>query len=172
MIVDQPITADLTLGADRRIVQDGDTQLVVPPVITPVVLSLRPTSLVQQPVGPAIDDSRTFHFFAARVNQAALSSPTVVLNKGLWELEFTMATSFDYTAAPPLATLSGAEIQLGTALATVSLLTRFPQIGSFTDFGRCRVLLREATTVFVFTPASGAAQNIAQKACVNAIRII
>jgi len=172
VIVDGPITYDLTLGQERRISQESDAQTVVPPSVSPVVLAIRPTVLRTQPANPTEQGSSLFHFFIARLNQAAATTVLVTLPRGLWELELSQSCAFDYAAAFPLATLSGCEIQLAGSIATVALLVRFPTIGAFVDYNRLRVLLQESMTINSFVPATGAAQNLAQKITVNCIRIL
>lgn len=177
MILDTPISYDITVGAERRTPTDQDTQTIVPPVLSPVALSARAHLLIPQLTIAAQPQSVLTHFFSARVNQAAQSNAVAIMPKGLYEIEMTLATSFDYTAAPPLATLSGVEIQVQQFLPTlgsvIALLTRFPTIGSFTDFNRVRLLIAVDQVQFVlFVPASGVAQNIAAKCSLNIIRIL
>lgn len=172
MIVDGPITVDLTQGQDRRIPQDGDTQTVVPPSVSPVVLALRNTNFLTQPANPTIVDSTAWDFFQARLNQAASTNAMVTLAPGLWELEMLLTTSFDYVSAPPQVLAGAVAILASVGGVTTRLISRYPAIGTFTDFNRMRVLLRTATLLQSFVPLTGAAQNAAFIIQVNAIRIL
>ena len=172
MLLDQGVVYDLTLGSERRIPQDGDAQLTVPPTIIPVALALRPTVIKSQPPNPTENGSLLFQFFIARLNQGAVTNTIATLPKGLWEFECVQSCAFDYAAAFPLTNASGCEIQLAGSLATVALLSRFPTIGAFVDYNRLRVLLSEQATIQSSVPITGAAQNLAQKISVNCIRIL
>jgi hypothetical protein len=175
MIIDGPITSDLTVGADTRIVQDGDAQIVVPATVLPVVLALRPTRLIPFGGGELVNDSTLVNFFLSRVNLGSATNTVIQLSKGLWELELTMATVFDYLPVPPSTGTSPVEITLTDALIstqTVVMLSRFPSIGSWVDYNRLRVLLTATHRVQVFVPITGATDDLAVQLSLNAIRIL
>ena len=172
MIIDGPITFDLTLGQDRRVPQEGDAQTDVPPVINPVVLALRPTRLLTQPANPTLTDSTLFDFFISRVNQVALTSTLVTLAKGLWELEMSVASIFDFNPVPPLTNASPVELSLTNSLVTTVIGSRFPAIGSFTDYNRLRILLLEPTAINLFVPLTGVTDDLSVQVSLNCIRII
>lgn len=172
MIIDSPIAYDLTLGADSRIPEEGDAQVHVPASVLPVVLFLRPTVLLNNPANPLLARSVLFHLFIARVNQAAVGTSLVQLVRGLWEIEISMASSFDYTPAPPIGNAAGVEVRLINSIVSTTALTRFPQIGSFTDYTRYRVLFQETTTISLQVPLTGLTDDLAVQVSVNAIRIL
>lgn len=172
MIIDGPITFDLTLGADRRIPQPEDARLVVPPIMTPVVLSLKPTRIQDAFAGQITDSSLLTDFFVSRLNQVGTTFSIANLVPGLWEIELTMASFFDYTPAPPLVIGSPLRVIIFTATETVIVLARFPTAGSFTDFNRLRILTPVNVTVGCSVPTTGATDDLSVYVTLNAIRIL
>lgn len=172
MILNRPLLYDLTQGDEARIPTADDATLILPPVLQPVVLALRSTVLLTQPPNPTLSGSAMFDFFQARVNGVATTSSMVTLPKGLWELELSMATSFDYTPVPPLTNLSPVEIQLSNSLSTIVIVSRFPAIGSHQDFNRLRLLLLEPTSLNLFVPLTGVTDDLAVQLSCNCIRIL
>jgi hypothetical protein len=171
LIIDGPITYDLTVGSDRRIPQDGDAQIQVPPSVLPVVLALRKTTF-KNSFGNAVPvSSLLVQADVSRVNQAALTQTLTTLAVGLWELELTLATQFNYLSA--VGTLNGAHIQLVDAVGTtIRLLSRFANVGTFTDFNRVRLLFDQQATLNLEANLTGVGQNLDARACVNCIRIL
>ena len=171
MIVDSQFTYDLTVGQDRRIPADNDAQTFIPAQVSPVVLALQPTVFDSTGGNPTYKNSVIINKSFAQNNAGAFSSDLITLAPGLWELEMTMATQFDFVGT--VATLNGAAIRLIDTLATtVNVLKRIAAIGTFTDYNRIRVLLRSATKINAFVGITTVAQHADADICVNAIRII
>lgn len=172
MIVDGPYTFDLTVGADRRIPDTNDAQTVIPPSVSPVVLGLKPTRFFNGFAGVTpLTLSTLIQGDLSRLNQAAISQLVCVLAPGLWELELTLATQFDY--AGTVATFNGADISIvDSGGRVVKLLTRLAAVGTFSDFDRRRILILDQCNVNLDVSITGAAQHLDARVCVNAIRIL
>lgn len=162
---------NITQGDFLRTPQENDASVVVPPTVLPVVLSLRPT-IVNQPNSIDQDGSTLEWNFIARNNQAAASTPIIRIKAGLWELEVTCATWFNYTPTPPLTSASDAGLSFQYEGITTPILARYPQTGSFTDFNRLRILIKSVAEISLVYPATGAAEHLIIKGVVNAIRIL
>jgi hypothetical protein len=171
MIVDTPFTFDMTVGQERRIPQDGDNQLLIPPTLNGVFLGLRPTSIGGAQGAVPIRESFLVQQDLFRNNQAAVSQLLLTLPAGLFELEMTLSTQFDYAGA--VGTANGATIQLTDALGNiVRMLSRFAAIGTFVDYNRVRLLLRAASSLNLDVSITTVAQHLDVRAAVNAIRIL
>lgn len=171
MIVDNPVTFELTLAQDKRIPQTNDARLEVPPLIMPAVLSLLPHHVMTS-AAIAEDES----FFATRTVQiapssAAAANPICILGPGLWELEINFAVNGDFAsvAATPSLTAIQMNFQGG---ATTHFLSQYITNGVLVQFGRWRILIRSQMELRILTPATAAGQNIAAQANVNGIRIL
>lgn len=170
MIVDSPMNIALAIGQERRRIENGDAQLSIPPVILPVLLGLQPhtvavsSSVVQNQSVLAKQQT-------VRVNQAAITQTIITLGKGLWELEMTLATQFNYLGA--VGTLNGSHLQLLYPGPTaINLLERFAQIGTFTDYNRMRLLLTQDVTLQLVMDITGVGQNMDASCTINCIRIL
>ena len=170
MILDYNGVIDLAVGLDRRIIQDGDAQLVVPAQIVPILLNIRPTvisvdsNVIQQ--GSAFAD--------VGGNQAAstLSRSLDMLNlpKGLYELELTLATKFDFAQVVNLNNPVAIRIAYQSGFAR--MLCRYPAIGVFNDSAKYRMLFSSPATIQLLFPDTAVAQNIDARAFINAIRVL
>jgi len=170
VIIDGPITFDLTMGADRRIPQDGDAQTQVPPIVNPVVLALKPTKFSNG--GQSVISSSTLiDLSLVRNNQAAVNQPIHTLVPGLWELECSLTTQFDYAGA--VGTLNGVAIMLRSVTGTqCRILQRLAAIGTFVDYNRLRLLLVENVILSLDVGITGVGDHQDSRASINAIRIL
>ncbi len=98
MIVDSPILADLALGADRVIPQEGDAAVQVPSIVMPVV-----TPLFRHDVANASTDKANTSKIAGQqgsfINVAIQTDNVIVLPKGLYTLEMNLACRGNFTTA-------------------------------------------------------------------------
>lgn len=171
MIVDSGLNIGLAVGQDRRLMQEGDAQVVIPPTILPVVLALQPLAAM-----PGQNDTPVTSFlyhreFSTPQNTGAAETRICILSKGLWELELSIASWFNY--AMILATPSFVSFTLdyqGTNLIT--LLKRYATSGSFTDYNRLRILLQSDADINAENPVTGVGQNCVSDFTLNAIRIL
>jgi len=172
MIVDSPVNFGLTLGQDRRIPQDDDAQVIIPASILPVVLALQ-THKSDDAIVPTAAQSVSViagTTLTQAPSAAEAQSDIIILAPGLWELELTLSSWFNFTPAAPAT--RGASIVMLYQATTMFLLDRWTQSGSFTDFNRLRFLLSSQAIVSLIAGATGAAQNNSSRAIVNAIRIL
>lgn len=171
MILDGPNTIDLAVGNDRRIVEEGDSQLSLPPVLIPVLLQSRVHNTRQAGSG-------TFQNSGVMVDVSINQAPSTAANNlalvtlvpGLWELEMTLTTLFDYTTTPTLASYSS--IEMGYQGQTVPLVRRMAFIGSFVDYNRCRFLLNSQATLTMHVGTTIAAQNSFTSISLNMVRVL
>lgn len=170
MIVQSSVSYDLTLGQTSRVPTQDDTVVQVPPSIQPVVLSLVPHGVRQF---PAVNFNSFFidGQQGRAPSQALLTSDIATISPGVWELELTLMSWFDYNGAAQTFNHTGVVINypIGTP---ITVLARRSSVGSFTDFNRMRVLLTSNAIIQIQNPGTLAAQNNELIATINAIRII
>lgn len=170
MIIDYSGVIDLAVGVDRRTLQDGDAQLTIPPTVVPIVHNIRITNMSA--------DSTTVHQASALAEVVDSMGPSttnrttnvLLLQRGLWEIDCSLATKFDYNQA--LGTNSPTNIQIVYQSYTVRLLSRYPAIGNFSDGRTYRLLLIQTATIRLFLPTTLAAQNQDAHVSVNAVRVL
>jgi len=171
VIVDGPITYDLTVGADRRITESGDAQTVVPPTVLPAALVLKPTQFILQPANPTVRDSTQIEFQISRNNQGNATSNVITLAPGIWELELSLSTQFDFVGGVGL--MNGTSIKLTDAAATtIRIMERVANVGTFLDYVRYRILVRQAVNVLLFVGATAVAEHMDVRLMGNFIRIL
>ena len=169
MIIDGVNVLDLALGANRRIVQDGDTQLAIPSTILPVLLNIRRTQTGIQ-TGTPQEQSVLSEANQATNNAATSSVSIMTLQGGLWELELILCSQFDFSNA--FGSLVTADITLNYKGLARRLLSRIASIGTFTDYQRMRVLLEDNCQMNLRNGTTGAAEHMTTLAIVNAIRVL
>jgi len=169
MIVDKALTFDLTIGVDKRIPVDGDAQVQVPALVMPVCLMIQPTR-----VSSAAGVETTSHLAESLLTRAAslpsTSTTVTTLAAGLWELELSLASWFDFQNTVGLFLRN--VIELSYQGFTITLVARLVAPGSFTDYQRLRLLLSSNAGIIHRVPATGVAQTLDSEMMVNAIRIL
>lgn len=171
MIIDGVNNLDLGIGAGRRIVEPGDSQQVVPNILLPILLGLRPHALTI--VATSIPDrSRIVSAYQSRTNQAAISTVVLNLPPGLYELELGMALASNFTHA--FATDADAILTLENSASgfQVFLIAVMASIGTISVSARYRILIHDACTVNMIIGLTGVGQSVDQRVTVNAIRIL
>lgn len=174
MIVDTPITVDLALGTERRVIDQGDAQVLIPPSVQPVALFLLPT-LTSPPATVPMETSAIRSNTRSNTNQAASSDVLLQLAAGFWELEIWLDSTANFTHGFVAGTDTGVRITLETlaALTLHPLIQRYVvQNFSAHDYTRLRVLLREPLELVHRVQVTGVGQSILSAAVVNAIRIL
>lgn len=171
MIIDGPLTFDLTQGVERRIPQDGDAQTFVPAMVQPVALMIQPTVFINGG-NPQI---KTSHYMDQAVavppSTAAADSNLLILTPGLWELELALFTQFNYLSA--VGTLNGASIIMIDSIGRrISVLLRIASIGTFTDYNRCRILVKSNVQIVLAMAVTAVAQNADARASINCIKVL
>lgn len=169
MIVDSPIVSDMAIGVDRRIMQEGDSQLLLPASIQSVALAIRPTTTGV--LTNVVMQQSVFAEAALLLNNSAPATGNLfTLGAGLWELEMTLASKFDFSSA--VGTLVSSDIAIVYRGAGRRLLSRLAEIGSYTDYNRMRLLLDTQAVIQVRGGITALAEHMDLLAIVNAIRIL
>lgn len=169
MIVDSPNSFNVTIGAETRVPEEGDAQVVIPATILPVVLSLKPLQTTISTTD-TLTQSNIYVASALSANAVSFQSLFGTLGAGLWELEMSLITLFNFVPAP--GSFIGAAILLNQNSVDKQMVRRFGSIGSFVDNQRMRILLRNKATLLIELGSTGVGQNIDSIAIVNAVRII
>ena len=157
MISDTPVVPEMLQGVERRIIQDGDVQLVVPPTLS-LTAEVTSTLLNTQFAGPVLRQSGMLFLNTSRTNQAGVNTPIFTLAKGLWRLEFDIAVSFNWATA--VAAFTGAAV-VGTYQSGQVLVfwSRLASIGSFTDHRTYKVLLNANMIIGQSIDVTGVGQS-------------
>jgi hypothetical protein len=169
VIVDSPLTLSLTVGQDRRIPDQLDARIEVPPVIIPIVLALQPTKVLENTSTPQQQSFFTESIFT-RTNQPTTAQTIGTLAKGLWELEITLSSWFNYNNTP--GALNRVQIDYFMSNLIVPSINRFAGPGSYTDYQRVRILVEQQCAILHRVPATAVGENLSTVATLNAIRII
>lgn len=174
MIVDNPINYGLVVGQQRLIPEVDDARLQVPSIIMPIVGALQTTNVVLL-AQAAVEQSQSclLSNVVSRAPSSAQQDTTVLtLAKGLWELEFEQIAHLDYGGTP------GALVRVQTMLQyqgqQTAVLTFMVGTGGGVGsaYNRFRFLFNSVASVFMRTPATGVAQNVAHQLTMNAIKIL
>lgn len=170
MIIDYGGTIDLAVGTDRRTMEQGDAQVVIPNVVLPIVLNLRPTFIAVNTT-TKIEGSILLTFQQTQLASVAGSTLNVqTLAKGLWELEMSLSSLYSY--AVTVAANRSLQAILSYQGQTSTLMTRFPTIGSFVDLARFRLLLTSDATIQMIQPTTGVSETFIYHLNANCIRIL
>lgn len=167
MIIDSPTIVDMAVGVDRRVIESGDVQVFLKPEVRltiPILKttrSVRDSSIVQ-------NESAFLHVSQVRFNQAALTTPIMLLAKGLWTIQMTLTSKFDWAAAAGV--LGGIKAEMVYSGDTNTLLFHIATIGLFVNQVTYTYLLNEQATLQLTTDITGAAQHSDARVTVNAIR--
>lgn len=169
MIIDSASIIDLASGAERRVIQLGDGQILVPSVLQPVVDHILPTLI---PVF-ASQVNRTSFLLDSFINvQNAVDTTSIVctLAAGMWDLDMGLNSQFNFAKGLPL--LIGTLIVFSYQGQTVSLMGRQPSIGSFYDVRKVRILTRDISTLSVRTGLNGVGQATDLVFQISAARVL
>lgn len=169
MIVTTPNTFNLTIGAPGRIPEESDAQVIVPGTIMPVAYSLRPhiggfQSAVE------LNESSMIETSNSRTNQAATTIAFALLGKGLWELECTLATVYNYVGT--VAAFNGVALQITYGGQIRNTIKRLSAIGSFVDRNNLKLLLLGQATLSLDLPLTGAGQSLDTVLMINCVRVL
>jgi len=172
MIIDGPNTIDLAVGTDRRIPEGGDAQLQIPPILLPVLLNLKPHNPSPTATTSVFEGSALLRDVqtANPPSTGATAANLMLLDAGVWELEMTMSSWFDYGGTAPA--VVGAQLRISYQAVVINLMLRFAAVGSFIDYNRVRLLLVSAGQISQVAGATGVGQNNAVLCTINAIKIL
>lgn len=167
MIIDTPTVVDVAVGVDRRIMQQGDAQILLKPEVELGVVMLKTTRSVRDST-IVQNESAFLHLTQLRVNQAALTTPIMLLAKGLWTIEMTLTTKFNWAVAA--GTLGGVKAEMVYSGDTNTLIMHVATIGMFTNQVIYNFLLNENATLQLTTDITSVGQNSDARVSVNAVR--
>jgi|ERR1700693_4522180 len=170
MIIDSPYIIELARGVERRVIQDGDVQLVVPPILG-VGVDLVLPHIFAIATGTVANTSATATFGNTKTNGGATNQEILRLPPGLWTLQCNLSARANYTtigtATPDIL------VRLITPALTnaFNLLSLFVTVGSHFALGqKFDVMLTETQIVQVVIQPNGVGQTIDSLVSINAIR--
>lgn len=169
MIVESPLTFGLTIGADRRIPNEDDSKVFIPATVQPVVLMLQPHSAWPN-ISTIANGSAVGELANNITNAAGVDSILFTLPRGLWKLQITLASGFNWAATPPA--LSGATVSLLYQGFSLQLITRTAAIGSFFDTLEMDFIFQSDAVLSLLLDTNGVAQTTTAKMIGNAIRVL
>jgi hypothetical protein len=106
-----------------------------------------------------------------RTNQGTTAVEISQLGLGLWELEVTLASWFNYSNVAAAFNRITLELFFPVGGGQI-LLTRFASPGSFTDYNRVRILIEQTAQVLIRVPATGVGESLDCSPSINAIKIL
>lgn len=168
MVIDSPLTFGLTVGADRRIPQEGDSQVIVPALVLPIALMAQPHSALNS--SASFQGSGIIDVTSTLTNGAGIATTFMTLAPGLWELEINMASVFNFVGS--VGTMNGAKTQLLYQTILNDLATLTAQIGSQSIYVRWRLLLVSVATLIHALDTNTVGQTTTSSTTVSAIRIL
>lgn len=172
MIVDSPLITNLALGVDRRIPQDGDAQLVLPPTLNAVTEFLQPTlidvSVAVLQFGSFVE-TNTF----VRTNAAALISTLALLSKGLWRITYNCYWWWNYTGAVAGADFSAVRLK-NTATGILSEIAfSYPLIDTAQNqIVQHQYLLNDNATIELSMPLNGVGETLIVRIGLNCEKVL
>lgn len=169
MIIDSAFIPGIGVGSERAVQQTGDSQLVVPAMVMPVVPCMLP-SRVQQSSGTQNQSS----FFAENqntaTNQAAVGTTICTLGKGMWRIQITLAARFNYLGVSP-----NIDVELNLLWATVwsiRMAQLYAVIGAQTIVFERTILLDTPAQIVLSQAVTGALEVNEASVGINACRLI
>jgi hypothetical protein len=170
VIVDYPYIVDLARGVDRRIIQDGDVQVIVPAVITPVAIALAPT-VIGLGTGVLANASATASSSFTRTNSAPLNQEILRLPAGLYTIELMLSARFNFT------TIGAAGMDAFMRMINIPLVNTFNLVGLYAATGfngsvtkDYKFLLQETYIFQANIGVTGVGQTVDMTASINAVR--
>lgn len=167
MIIDSPTIVDVAVGVDRRIIEHGDVQIVLKPEVLLNIPLLKTTRTVRDSTITQ-NESAFLHLTQARVNQAALTTPIMILSKGLWTVQMTLTSKFNWAAVAGV--LGGIKGEMVYSGDTNTLIFHIATVGLFVNSVSYTYLLNDIATLQITTDITGVSQNSDARVTVNAIR--
>lgn len=169
MIIDSPAVVDIAVGVDRRIMEAGDAQVMLKPEVDLEVPLMKATRTVRSTTTEQ-QESAFVHLSQTRTNQAALTTTIMTLAKGLWTVQISLSTKFNWSVAA--ATLAGVKAEMVYSGDTNTLLIHWANTLSNHSQMEYSFLLIESAIIQLTTDVTGAAQTSDARCSVNAIRRI
>ena len=171
MIVSTPIITTLAIGSDRRTVEKGDNEPVIPNSLLINIPSMHQTLIAN--LGTEVQRFSCLNIVeTTRTNQAALDTTVMTLAAGLWEIYLSMTNAFNWAHVVG----GGAgevEISVTTMGNDLTLLSEFAAIGTKGSFSRLyRFLFLNTAVIHHFIALTGVGQTTDANATVNAVKLL
>ena len=170
MIIDSPYIVELARGVERRIMQEGDVQLLVPPVLTPILKFQLPHTFA---IGTGIlaNQSVTASFANTKTNGAATNQEILRLPQGLYTIQVHASLRANYT------TIGNATADWLVRIITPGLTNAFNLINlwaivgaNISEFASYDFMLDETRIIQVVIQPNAVGQTIDSSVNVNAVR--
>jgi len=172
MILDSPVLNDLTIGADRVVPQEGDSQVLLSSEISAVLLpSLR--TIFPNTIGNIATTGLCLHLDDSQAASTGLVNVTLaVLPRGNYAIEIAMASRITGTKVGGAgAGLDGPFVRFSTAVvADVKLIGFFHSAGTFYEERVLNVILPDTTNLIYVAPATGVGEAHDTTVSINIIR--
>ena len=170
MIIDTPYIIELARGVDRRIMQDGDVQLIVPPVLQVGVELCLPHQLGLG-TGVLAETSATANFNQSKTNGGATNQEILRLSPGLYTIALDLSLRANYTTLPNATPDYFVRLILPSLVNAVNLVAAFATVGSNVNFFRTyKFMLKEEHIVQVVVQPNGVGQTLDSALAVVASR--
>lgn len=173
MIVDQDLTTEIGIGTERRMPQEGDSQLLIPPLGSLTIPLQAPSLFGSDPLAvhrkSAVSGGST-----SRTNQAAATTIFMTLAPGMYRMTAFLTARANYENTGAGAGQADVSLRLtnqsGSVWQFLGLYAHITDPSSVTlNF---EVLLIDVTTVAVRTEANGVGQTLDAFFSVCATRIL
>lgn len=170
MIVDSPNIHAIAVGAGRVIPQEGDAQVYIPPVITPVLDIIQAHQVFGASNGNSGGSNAT-SLTVTRNNQAGSTLQLQLVGKGLYRVQVNLSTWFDFTPATPIL---GASVRFGIGNSTnrFTMAAHWARLGNFDSQAEYWILAPDDLIFDLVVATTGVADNLGAIASVNAARIL
>lgn len=170
MIIDSPFIIEMARGTDRRVPQEGDTQLFLPASVQPTLQLISPT-IVSIGSGQVANQSACSFLQFTRTNQAPLISSMFTMAPGLYSITAHLAARFNFTTLPNASPDVFLEIINSAANFSFNLLALFASVGAnFSENVTHEFLFQERFAVRLNIGLTGVGQTADVQAAVNAVR--
>lgn len=146
MIIDQSTVIDVAVGNQRRTIESGDAQTIIPNQTLVTLPSQRILTLNTAPGAAIIEDSVLTSLSMNLTNAVGSAGTIVTLKKGFWDLDLAMYAAFDYNWT--VGSFNQAfMLILGVGVTQLALITMLPTASTNSPLQqavfRTRVLMRE-----------------------------
>lgn len=172
MIVDGTQIVDLSPqksgNANVQLIEPGDTQIRVPPIIQPTIQVIRRTTLAPDATTEQLN-SFLREFEQTRTNQAAITQNFCRLSDGRWRIHLSLGSWFNYAGAVGV---EGTSILFSIGGTAVRIMSRYPSIGSFHDLGVFEVLAVDTFRIQITNGITGVGESNALRVMVNAAKLL
>jgi hypothetical protein len=166
MIINTGLHASLAVGADKSTPQQGDDNIVVPAILSPVEKLLSPHNVVASATGRVANSSFISSFEKLRAASTGASADVLVtLSRGLWTIIWSMDCDFQSGGTPG----QNVAVKLLVAMQadTHNVAGIFRRAAPLNCNGVFRLLLKEDANLRLDVVATAASDAIDVHVCLN-----